>query len=757
MKGAIDRVLTPALLFVAAVGVRALPHPTVFTAKHGIQAFGNDTYYHLRRIEYAIRNPGEFLGFDPYLNFPHGGRAIWSPTFDWLLAQLVLLGGPVDDRAAMESLLMWAPPVIGGLAVVGVYFIALHAFTRGIALAAAALLLLSPAHFWYSQIGFLDHHVAVAAMVAALLGAGMALLRVEPDGESPSPQSLRRASWLGIAIGASLLVWPGCLLHVATLQAFLGVRILLCRERAPAVCWARLLAFVHTVAFFVVVPFYAGDQWELWGDFSPVVGSNFQPLWLLVCTLGFAALSEFWRGPLGSGDRFDRIVSALALASLGLGVAIWLLPELSRGVFQGWGWFSKSEVFQASVAESAPLLRAPAERVQQLFSYFVYVAPLLAIWLAWDRRRSARADFWFLLVFGVVLGGATLMQRRFMNSAAIPYSLLLALALDLLRRRLAPLRVAAIPVFAAIVGVALWPSIASYGVDVANLQAAARGEAPYRVYSKRLLLLSSSATHWIRRLTPPTRGYLDPDLEPEYAVLAPWDLGHSVKYYGRRPVNVDNFGDDVARENFGIVDQYFQTDRESDAIAIARQLGARYVLVSAVEVRRTGGYGLRSMFARLSLPDPGPRRMVGKGAAARELQILRLVNHRLIFETRPFKGRPGEERSYYKLYELVEGARVEGAAPPGTVVEARLVLSPRFGGELLFVTAGKADEFGRYQLTLPYPNEPFSEAMAVEDSYELSSRLGRARMRVREAEVRSGATVEAPPLSPAPRFSRSSK
>ena len=72
------RVAAPLLLFAAALAVRALPYPTVFTAGYGIQPFGNDAYYHLRRIQYAVVNPGEFLSFDRYLNFPHGAQAICS-------------------------------------------------------------------------------------------------------------------------------------------------------------------------------------------------------------------------------------------------------------------------------------------------------------------------------------------------------------------------------------------------------------------------------------------------------------------------------------------------------------------------------------------------------------------------------------------------------------------------------------------------------------------------------------------------------
>jgi asparagine N-glycosylation enzyme membrane subunit Stt3 len=746
------RVAAPLLLFAAALAVRALPYPTVFTAGYGIQPFGNDAYYHLRRIQYAVVNPGEFLSFDRYLNFPHGAQAIWSPAFDWGFAQLVraTTGG---DPGAMEPMLMWAPPVLGALTVVALYFIALRHFSTRTALFSAGLLCLLPSHFWYSQIGFLDHHVAVALFSTLLLGLAMSLVGEQPDSDAPSPRALRGASLLGVTMGAALLVWPGSLLHVGMVQGLFGLRALASVHRLEAVAWARIIAFFHIVAFLVVLPLCAGNQWELWGDFSPVVASNFQPLWLGMGALGFAALSERWRLGDDSDSRVDRALFALALVAIGLGIAIWVLPELSRGVVQSWSWFSKDEVFQASVAESAPLLRAPARRIQELFTRGLYLAPLAFLWLVWDRRRSGSAAFWFLLSWSALLLLATLMQRRFMNSASVSYALVMVLALELVFRRLLPgrvrsraLRPFAVAGFALLVGYGLWPSIASYGLDLANLQMASRGQQLHLGHSKRVLLLRSSAAQWLRRLSPETSGYFDAGATPEYSVLTPWGDGHVVKYRGRRPVNQDNFGNDVGEQNFELGEQYFSTDREPKAVEIMQQLGARYVLASAVEVRRSGGYGQRSMFARLSLPKGGATRVVGEGDQQRTLRVLRLVHHRLIFEGVPFEGEPGVERSFYKLYELVEGARVEGSAPPGSIVEARLSLFPRLGGELLFATASQVGASGRYSVTLPYPNEPFSEAVAVEDSYSLQGPRHSVRLRVTEAQVKNGATLEGPSL-----------
>ena len=85
-------VISSAVLFAFAVGVRALPFPDLLRSGR-LEFFGNDAYYHARRILFGARNFPGVLDFDPYLNPPQGGEPIWSPLFDFVLAGLVRATG----------------------------------------------------------------------------------------------------------------------------------------------------------------------------------------------------------------------------------------------------------------------------------------------------------------------------------------------------------------------------------------------------------------------------------------------------------------------------------------------------------------------------------------------------------------------------------------------------------------------------------------------------------------------------------------
>jgi asparagine N-glycosylation enzyme membrane subunit Stt3 len=65
-----------------------------------------------------------------------------------------------------------------------------------------------------------------------------------------------------------------------------------------------------------------------------------------------------------------------------------------------------------------------------------------------------------------------------------------------------------------------------------------------------------------------------------YAVMAPWDLGHHLKFYSNVPVISDNFGINVVHKE-GLFDmaKFFLTEDEEDAIQILKKYRCKYIVV----------------------------------------------------------------------------------------------------------------------------------------------------------------------------------
>ena len=194
--GLLRRTLPPLLLFAIALAVRVLRWPTVLTDDR-VVFFGMDAWYHMRRILFSLVNSGWPPEFDPYVNFPAGAKPIWSPVFDgltaWLLQPVYAQGGlPALERAA--ALL---PPLLGSLCVVVLYLLARRLFGEAVAWLAGLLLCFLSGHFWYSQIGFVDHHVAVALASTLLLATATKLLASNDSTQQARPGTWRRYAVTG--------------------------------------------------------------------------------------------------------------------------------------------------------------------------------------------------------------------------------------------------------------------------------------------------------------------------------------------------------------------------------------------------------------------------------------------------------------------------------------------------------------------------------------------------------------------------------
>jgi len=588
----------PFFLFAIAFAIRCIPAPRLFGET--VPLFGTDAYYHLRRVLFTLENPPASLDFDRYINFPHGGQPIWPPLFDWLLAWIawpVYTGGDPQSAARVEFWLAWLPPLLGATTVVVLYFLARRLFDENTALFSAGILSLLSGHFWYSQIGFVDHHALVALLSTALLLLATRLLDRMPAGPATG-----WAAATGVTSGGMLLVWPGSLLHVLVFESFLLFVWITRGAKRDASQDALTAAIVNVAAGLVVIPFGLAADWSNWSEFSPAVISRFQPWLFTVLAIHAGACAFAWRSDWGD-SRGSRLVQALAIGAGLLLLSASLFPALASGAGEALRWLFKEEAFQAVVAESKALFADGTSVAEARLSRFVYVVPLAAVALAWASRKTPHRDASMLVVLQlIVLGTVTLLQRRFFNSFSVMLALSLGWTLVALfraaRSRGAP-RWLSGPAVGALALWLLFPVLESYRLPLRNLGQAWAGERltlPEAIERRRGF---ADAAHWLRDHSPETAGYFDPQAEPEYGVLAFWAHGHLIEYVARRPSIANNFGDDVGGGNFYESYRFFQVE-EAAAREIAGRLGIRYVLMRT----RPGSQPANTMATRMSAPVP---------------------------------------------------------------------------------------------------------------------------------------------------------
>ncbi len=718
---------TPWGIVVLAFALRITPVRSVFI--DGETFFtDSDSYYHLRRIAYNLAQFPRTLDRDSYLNFPEGAVAIWPQTLDWILAALLWPLHPIAGERDFERFLAWIPPLLGALTVWLLYRIALRFFGARVATLSALILSVLPAHFWYSQIGFLDHHVVVTLCATLLLGTTMDLVSRCDCGADSRKRLLARAVAFGVLLAFNLMIWPGALLYVALAEAaLLGLSIAsacpMTRRRALECMFTANLA-----ALILIAPFCLGNDWPQWGAFSAVVLSRFQP-WMFATVALHAGLSWFL-----FDRKFDRVFAgavALRLAAISLlgmsllGLSIALFPELAQSAGESAQWLSRTDSFQAMVGESVPLFVLHGEFTTRIassrLSYFVYLFPLAIGWLAFEWRAAEhRPALYSFVGWAVVLFGFTLLQKRFFNTFSVGLALTMGIALsrvyDLLAERAALERKIRFSIVAIAALALLTPSLWFYSGSLVGIATAMSGGAAALDRRGEINRVRREMTNWLRNNTPETSGFLDSREQPEYGVLARWGEGHFIKYVARRPTVMGNFGDDLGREKFLLARSFF-TAAPARAAEILEILEVRYLVIRSMSESRVMA---KTLFAR-------------DGS--------RLERYRLLYEVRPLDG---VDVPSYKIFEFVKGAELSGSAPAHSLVKAELDLTTNLGRTTRYEAVTETDANGRYRLRLPYSTRGHSGSITIAQRYRI--RVGELsdEIAIDESAVLQGLRVEGP-------------
>ena len=230
----------PALAAVAAfmLWVRLQAYDT-FVRDGQVVFSGNDAWYHLRMVNYTVRNWPATMPFDPWSYFPYGTtQGQFGTLYDQLVATAALvvgLGAPSDQLIAKTLLV--APAVFGVLAIIPTFLIGRRIAGRGAALFGVAVLALLPGTFLQrTLVGFADHNGAEPffmgmAVFALLVALGVAA-RERPVWELVEERNWDELRWptitsaaAGFAVAMYMWAWPPGVLLVGVFGVFLLVAL----------------------------------------------------------------------------------------------------------------------------------------------------------------------------------------------------------------------------------------------------------------------------------------------------------------------------------------------------------------------------------------------------------------------------------------------------------------------------------------------------------------------------------------------------
>ena len=670
------------LLLTVGVAVRLSWWPQTFRPD-GVTLQPTDSQYYARFAQLQLRAFPRFEPFDAHVNAPEGASIYWPVLHAGLAMACARAAGPGNAEAGVafvdtvafvldSVLLWWLLRRRGG---------ELRAW---LAVAAVGLL---PAIAFNTGLGTADHHVHEPYLAAA---AAWLFAEALSDG------SARRAAWAGLLVGAGRLLTPLGFLVLFPVAAALPVYAL--RHRGQPVAWGRLGLALGGGA--------AASSWAgalLLGDvlsLSYVEWSSFQALACLAAGLGAGALAE------GTRDR-RRALRMLAAAAL---CAAPLLPELRHGLQD----LLRKDVLLATVQESQPGLAHP-EWLRDMLGLQGGLALALLPLLGRDfaRRGSAAA---LLALSGVAAWGAcTLLQVRFLQPAAGPLALGLALGVEALREGAPRARRGA-----------AWCALGG-----ALLHAVMEGQAPPWDGSPTEETRLRPVMDFLRERTAGPADALDGRTPPAWSVVASNDWGHLVTLWGQRAAVATPFSQaQVHVRGNARAAAVLTATGDDEAWRRAVDTGARYVLVTPGPVAGASAAQLAAGLNRRLLEHAGTREGEASGHFA------------LVFDA-PGGRSEGDSRPFGRLFEVVPGAVLEGTAPPGSEVRARLALHTNAGEALTAVHAARAGEDGRYALRVALATEPLG-AVEPLGPWRVTAGQDEHPVEVSSEAVRAGRSVRVP-------------
>jgi asparagine N-glycosylation enzyme membrane subunit Stt3 len=708
-------------VFALALAARSVGYELVFLADGGIVYAAGDAWYHMRRALFSFANFPSYLTFDRCLAHPDGSPVPWPPLWDLALASAGLLAG--GTRRSFEVAGAWLPVVAGAAAVFPVYAMARRFAGRAVGLGAAAIYALLPAAIEFARVGNPDHHAAVALLGACLLSLYVAILDERTAGRS----LVRAAVLLALARGAMLLVWPGTLLYMALGELAAGL-LPGRRDRIAALAGSSLGSLA------IVLPVVLRAARPLGGPFSATEISwlHIGALAAMAIALG-AVLVAMRRGSAGTAASRLGVAAGAGAALLVAGLL--LAPGLAGGFGAAFSFLSGTDAIGGANLELMPLLQLQGQSAlvagAHWMGLYLLLAPLVPLaFLSLRDDADLGGAAWLLAGWTFLFALLTSEQIRYMNDYAPAACVGFALVLELARRRLAARMPAAIAgALAVAVGVAaIVPAVALYHLPY--LAAVRRGagagdRALYTVAGTQMRFAEA-----VRAATPETPGCGAAPGVPEYGILAHPAIGHALHYTAERATPADPFGPYIGAETYEKVRRFFQTSSESDAVAIARELDAPYVvttedvkpgpdtLLYRLHVENGGSSGTAPQWSRFRLLEEGPRdgrSLTGEFASA------------------------SQSRIPYKLYEIVEGAVLEAHAAPGSTVRAQIAIrTPLRSFE--WTAIALAGDDGVARLRVPYPTIGGGRVHA-QGRYRVELGGRTADVEVRDEQVRAGAAV----------------
>lgn len=743
-----------------------------------IKYSADDGIYHMRLVENMLLG-GHFpfrIYFDPFTNFPYGTYIHFTPLYDWLLALIIWIisfGKPTLE--IINKIAPFYPAVMGALLIFVIYFITKILFkNRGIAILASFLSGISPSFLYRSTLGNTDHHVAEVLFSTLFIMFFMMVLQNSRNSFS-SLKFWIFAVLSGFSLGLYFLAWTGAIMFLFLIFCFIVLYYLIeyfLGNRKNWILYAGIIIFL--TSFLMILPFFGhpdlfntymynilhlesfllgilvfiilllSDRLFLKKNINP----KLMPIFL-ACAI-FLVLSLF---KIFLPDLFFYLISGVKEVNTGMveyPLARELVGEMAPVSFNGlvgnfYAVFIVSLISLGIIFYKFLKNRKPEYLLIILWAVFMMLMSGIIPYFGQVRFSYYLSPifsilFSFTVVSAIIFGWQGLQKSKELEEPNIFKKYILIGSVVMIFNGIYFL---------------FYPFPFNAGADFPKSLPYIIGDIFYNAKMSPAEEDRYEVVEWLKNNTPDTgidyyELYKEPGInndtgkvnaytypESAYGVLAVWDFGHMITYYGHRIPVSNPFQQGIGRKNKdgsirpGYATFFLERD-ENAATGYLDQLKTRYVISDSASVNSDGvfqqmikwaqddydGYleensenldlnkYYDSMIARLHLFDGRQTEFTAKiSEEDRDFEIKPLSRFRLLYESDTtgftLKIDAKNDVKNFKVFQYVKGAVIKGFAPLGAEVEVSVKITTNQDREFTYKNTAESKN-GSFKITVPY-------------------------------------------------------
>lgn len=516
-----------------------------------------DTCYHARRIVYIATHNLKLPFYDPLMSHPYGEIPIWSPLYDWFnatISYLISFGKPSENLILKTSVSL---TIIFGFIELFLIALLIYKATSSVMGAILSFIFIGiyDPQVKFTNIEIIDHNCLVAVIFCLLLYIHYLFF-------SNQDRNFKYVVLMGLLISLLFWVWSGSYIFVVSLIIIQLLYIAISQQlqlfNTLSISFLMSSLFILPLA---IVHIHFGKK-KL--SFEHV--SLFTVLFLLSACIGYAFFHFFIKA-LKENKKLSSIIIVIILLAFLVIIMLYCFPF----IVEGFKFTSAEDAWVSTIAESKPLFYLQRGEVKEFtfskainkFGYLIFIFPIAFIMILFNRIKLSKELYTILIGSAFVFGFLAWKQQKFAFEFSIPYGMIISIFIVWIYKKITPKQSIIVALLVMIVSIyALKP--------LENLFK--EKYTPFVGYYSSFIWLKNELN---LSATEINTGHIQ-----ELGVIAPWDLGHHLKFYSEVPVITDNFGIKVVHKE-GLFDmvRFFLSENENEAIRIMKQYKCKYVVV----------------------------------------------------------------------------------------------------------------------------------------------------------------------------------